>query len=200
MRKVSRVVVPSSMQAEGERREARPSPAGSAAYPASTASATLTIGVACRSSRITVRPLDSVVRCTAGNVHVGRVAERRQHLAIERGLARRERGYGCHGHRVVRSVEPSRRGGPDLLPASPWPSCSSCVQVRVGVAAERQALGQHVGTAAEAAQPLDAADEVGEPRGCARAAVPPAVGPVARNVAEHRVDLALGRRRIDARS
>ena len=62
-------------------------------------------------------------RCTAGNVHVGRVAERRQDLAIDVGLARRRAAdTACTDQRVVRRVEPRRCAVcAHVARASPWP-------------------------------------------------------------------------------
>ena len=63
-------------------------------------------------------------------------------------------------HRVVRRVEPLARRGRTCGRAWPWPSLEP-IEVGLGVAAERQALGEDVRAAAEAAEPLDAAHEVG---------------------------------------
>ena len=116
----------------------------------------------CRSSSITSSPLASVARCTAGNVHVGRLAERRQHVAIEVVCPGCSAGIRRHHQRVVRRVEPLAGSASRTSAAVARGHALEAIEVAVRRAVVGHALGEDVGPAAEAAQPLGAAREVGE--------------------------------------
>ena len=129
--------------------------------------------------------------------HLRRRAQRRQLCAVEIVLAGAQVRERLHDQGRVMAAQPRLCRGLHLRRGERR-QIAQPLQIGFGIAVIGLAFGQHVGTPAEAAQPLAAARELGQETG-ARALQVGGRRSLLHQRGEGRVEFALGLRRIDAR-